>query len=115
DILFTIDSREAKAKLASAKTRQERAVIALQDARSQFRFYEAGAKIGAKSKEELDHKRFQIKLAEADLKQEQTNIHEIETILDTLKIKAPLDGNILKVNARVGEYAPAGLLANPLI
>ena len=30
-------------------------------------------------------------------------------------VKAPIDGAILKVNVRLGEYAPAGVLSDPLM
>ena len=35
--------------------------------------------------------------------------------LDKTVVKAPVDGAILKVNVRLGEYAQAGVLSNPLM
>jgi HlyD family secretion protein len=35
--------------------------------------------------------------------------------LDKTVVRAPIDGMILKVNVRLGEYAQAGVLANPLM
>jgi multidrug resistance efflux pump len=35
--------------------------------------------------------------------------------LDKTVVKAPIDGAILKVNVRLGDYAQAGVLAEPLM
>ena len=76
----------AAAKAALASARQQNEVLAAQRR-------EAGAK--------LDQAKAALEGARADL--------------DKTVVKAPVDGAILKVNVRLGEYAQAGVLANPLM
>ncbi|HJZ11605.1 MAG TPA: secretion protein HlyD, partial [Acidobacteriota bacterium] len=52
--------------------------------------------------------RAQIALAEAE-------VQRVQTEIERLTIRAPMDGQILQANIRVGEYAQAGPLAKPLI
>src|SRR5262249_23130716 len=53
--------------------------------------------------------------AEAKLDQAKAALAGAKTDLDKTVVKAPIDGVILKVNVRLGEYAQAGVLANPLM
>jgi HlyD family secretion protein len=53
--------------------------------------------------------------AEARLAQAKATLVGARTDLDKTIVKAPVDGVILKVNVRLGEYAPAGVLASPLM
>src|SRR5262249_5163823 len=42
-------------------------------------------------------------------------IHRVEADLDRLTMRAPIAGEILQLNLRVGEYAQAGQLSKPLL
>jgi multidrug efflux pump subunit AcrA (membrane-fusion protein) len=53
--------------------------------------------------------------AEAKLDQAKAALEGARADLDKTVVKAPIDGAILKVNARLGEYAQAGVLSNPLM
>jgi HlyD family secretion protein len=53
--------------------------------------------------------------AEAKLDQAKAALAGARVDLDKTVVKAPIDGMILKVNVRRGEYAQAGVLANPLM
>jgi HlyD family secretion protein len=53
--------------------------------------------------------------AEAKLDQAKAALAGAKVDLDKTVVKAPIDGMILKVNVRLGEYAQAGVLANPLM
>jgi HlyD family secretion protein len=53
--------------------------------------------------------------AEAKLAQAQAALDGARTDLDKTVVKAPVDGAILKVDVRLGEYAQAGVLSNPLM
>jgi multidrug resistance efflux pump len=56
-----------------------------------------------------------IKIARADVAQAQSQIARIQADLDRLTVMAPISGEVLQKNVRVGEYAQAGPLAAPLI
>ncbi len=53
--------------------------------------------------------------AEARLTRAKAALEGARVDLDKTIVKAPVDGAILKVNVRLGEYAQAGVLANPLM
>src|SRR6516225_802314 len=57
----------------------------------------------------------QRKEAEAKLSQAKATRDQARVDLDKTVVKAPIDGAILKVNVRLGEYAQAGVLAEPLM
>lgn len=56
-----------------------------------------------------------IVVAEAQLAGAQAAVDTVRTELDRRVIRAPVSGRILQVNIRVGEFAQAGPLANPLM
>ncbi len=129
DGLFQLDDREVRARIgtlekqvqaleASLKprevmvadwtdrlartTRLERDQVATADERKRTEFALAGAAA------ELDAIRSQIE-AQRQLMQ-QTKVE-----LERLTVRAPRDGQILSVNIRAGEFAPASALAEPLM
>src|SRR5215469_552466 len=57
----------------------------------------------------------QRKEAGAKLGQAKATLDQARVDLDKTVVKAPIDGAILKVNVRLGEYAQAGVLSDPLM
>jgi HlyD family secretion protein len=57
----------------------------------------------------------QRKETEAKLEQAKATLDQARVDLDKTVVKAPVDGAILKVNLRLGEYAQAGVLSEPLM
>jgi multidrug resistance efflux pump len=53
--------------------------------------------------------------AEARLAQAKAALEQAQIALDKTVVRAPIAGEILKVNVRLGEYAQAGVLATPLM
>ena len=87
----TADSKKANASVAAANAalasaRQQNEVLAAQRREAEAKLNEAKAALAG---------------AQADR--------------DKTVVRAPIDGVILKVNVRLGEYAQAGVLANPLM
>jgi multidrug resistance efflux pump len=56
-----------------------------------------------------------LKVARAELANAESEVHRVEADLERLTMRAPIDGEILQLNVRVGEYAQAGQLPKPLI
>ncbi|MDX2269506.1 MAG: efflux RND transporter periplasmic adaptor subunit [Bryobacter sp.] len=56
-----------------------------------------------------------LEVARAELRQAEAQIRRIEADLARLHVTAPLAGQILQCKVRPGEYAQAGVLAQPLI
>ncbi|HSW46895.1 MAG TPA: HlyD family efflux transporter periplasmic adaptor subunit [Phycisphaerae bacterium] len=167
DPLLSIDDRALKAQLAVRKTTQamaqerlERLIelprkedippaqarlaeaqAALADAQNQLKLWESVSDQRAVSQDELNRRRFAVKVAEARRDQAQSEldllkagswkadieiaqsevaaaaaqVKEAETEIDRYTTRVPVDGEILQVKVRPGEYAQTGMQAAPLI
>ena len=127
--LFRIDDRDLRAELAvrqaavlSAEAAVKTASASLADVRNQLETWQAVADVRAVNKEEVDRKRYAVEIAEAKVAQAQADhesahaqVKSVETEIDRRLVKAPVDGSVLQVKIRLGEYAPAGALATPLM
>jgi len=56
-----------------------------------------------------------IEIAQAEVASAEAQVKAIETDIDRLTVRAPVDGQVLQVKVRPGEYAQAGPLATPLM
>jgi len=130
-----------KEELPAARARVKEAEANLEDLRMQLRNAESVTVGRAISLEELNRRRYAVQAGEARLAQAKHNLELLESgawkpdialvkaeiaraeaevnaaavEIDRLTIRAPMDGNILQVNIRSGEYAQGGILLQPLI
>jgi HlyD family secretion protein len=128
-VLFTLDDRETlaelairRADLARAKAGVAEAEASLTDARTLLRLAEAVTDRRAISTEELDRRRNAVLIAQArrdsaaaQVNQAEAQLGAAQTTLDRLTVKAPVEGEVLQVNLRPGEFAQAGPLSTPLL
>lgn len=56
-----------------------------------------------------------LEIAKADVNQAEAGVRQDEINLDRLKVRAPVDGVILQNKVRLGQYAQAGPLSEPLM
>lgn len=124
-----------------ARAQVEEAQAAHDDLRSQLDMWERLRDPRAVSEEELSRRRFAVKSAHARLERARTDLALLEagtwspdltvaqarlaeaqarvaaarTEIDRRVVLAPVEGRILQVNVRPGEFAPAGPAAAPLI
>jgi multidrug efflux pump subunit AcrA (membrane-fusion protein) len=56
-----------------------------------------------------------IAIARAELASAESQLQAKKVDIDRLTVRARVDGEVLQVKVRVGEYAPAGVLATPLM
>jgi len=129
DPLFRIDDRDLRAELVvrqaaerSAQAREKTEAASLADVKNQLEMWLGVNNTGAVSKDEVDRKRFAVQIQEAKLAQAQADaasaaaqVKATEIEIDRRLVKAPVDAELLQVKVRVGEYAPAGALATPLM
>jgi len=130
-----------KEELPAARARVKEAEANLEDLRMQLRNAERVTVGSAISLEELNRRRYAVQAGEARLAQAKYNLELLEAgawkpdlalaraeiaraeadvsaalvEIDRLTIRAPLEGNILQVNIRPGEFAQGGVLVQPLI
>ena len=115
DPLFTIDERAQLALVGSQQAAVKVAEANLDDARYELKLAEALAVDKIISVEVRDTNRFAVETSEAQLIQARANLKSAETDLDRLTVRAPVDGQVLQLKVHLGEYAPGGVLQQPLI
>jgi HlyD family secretion protein len=127
--LFHIDDRDLRAEMGvrkvaveSAKANVQVAESTLADLKNQLEMYQGIADPRAQIREELDKRKFAVQTAEAklvqvkaDLESAKTQVQATETELDRRVVRASVDGDVLQVKIHPGEFAPTGVLAQPLI
>src|SRR5438552_7055140 len=127
--LFKIDDRDLQAELTvrqggakSAAARVATESASLADVKNQLQMWQGVQDVRAVSKDELDRKRFAVQVQEAKLAQAQADaqssdaqVKATQIEMDRRVVKAPVDGQMLQVKIRLGEYAPTGALVQPLM
>jgi len=56
-----------------------------------------------------------LAIAEAEVNSAAAQLSESQTNLDRLTVRSPVDGQVLQLNVRAGEFAPAGVVQTPLV
>lgn len=121
DPLFRIDDRELRAqehaqqaRIGVAKASVEVAVAQLAKTRAQLARLEALADPRAVSVEDLENKRQDAALAEAQVAAAraenaaaESDLHATQLLIERLTVRAPRDGTVIQCNIRPGEYAAA--------
>jgi multidrug resistance efflux pump len=129
DALFELDTRQLRADLAVrrqavavAQARIRVADARLSDLQRQLEFAEQVKDKRAISAEELTRRRSAVEIARAELDHARSEtagaeaqVQSVEVDLERSIVRAPLSAEVLQVKVRVGEFAPAGTTANPLI
>ena len=113
--LFSIDDRARLADLAVREARVREAEANLQDLRAQLQIAEKVKDPRAISTDDLNKRRFATQAAEARLANAAAEVTAARVDIDLLTVRAPIEGDVLQVNIRPGEYAPSGVTAQPLI
>lgn len=128
-ILFKLDDREALAELAVRKADIAKAKAAVgeneatvTDSKTLLHLIEAVTDKRAISTEEFDRRRnayliskARLESAKAQVLQAEAALAAVQTTLERLVIRAPVAGEVLQVNIRAGEFAPAGASNQPLL
>jgi HlyD family secretion protein len=113
--LFRLDGRALEAQVAAARAELRLADIEANDARARASLFAKVADPRAVSDDERDRARFAAARADAAVALQRARLQQIETDLSRLTVRAPIDGEVLRINLRVGEFAAAGPSAEPLI
>jgi HlyD family secretion protein len=128
-------------ELRAAEARLVEAHAALQEARDQQALADAILDLRAMSREERNRRKSAVETAaareaaaqaaldlqrdgawapdlavsQAEVEQARARVRSVETQIERAAVRAPFDGRVLQVNVRLGEYAPTGVLARPLM
>jgi len=129
DPLFRIDERELQAELlvkqASLGSAQEEVKVQAAnraDAANQLAMWSEIGDTRAVSKEEVDTRRYAVQKADAtyakavaEVKSAEAAIAQVKTELERRIVRAPVDGQALQIKVHLGEFAPANVVATPLV
>lgn len=107
--LFRLDTRAIEAELNAARASLAVAQIAARDARAQLALYDNLPDPRAASANERDRARFAADRADADAGLARARVRQLEVDLARHTTRAPIAGEVLRVNVRPGEFAQAGL------
>ena len=113
--LFTIDDRAQRALIATDAAAVNATCAQMEQAKYELKL---GNELIAKrviSDEDLETRRHAADTAEAQYLQAQANLEAAKTDLERLTVRAPVDGQVMQLKVRLGEYAPTGVLVQPLI
>lgn len=114
--LFKTDTRLFEAQLAEALADQ---AVAQEDYRNQtvqFSYYQNLVDKNAVSKQAYTVAEFNQRISQEKLKKAQATVNTYKTHIARSYVKAPIDGEVLQLNIRVGQYAmQVGINDTPLI
>jgi RND family efflux transporter MFP subunit len=113
--LFVLDDRDVRAELRVRKAQVELAKAEQSDAETQLNIYQTVADVRAQSKGELLKRQSAVAVAKAKVSEAESQVQATETTLSRLTVHAPIDGQVLQVKVRAGEFAPAQALSTPLM
>jgi len=126
--LFQIDDREYRAdllvkqaELAKAEGALEEALASQKDSTSQYSLVKDASGL-AVSVDDIQKRKHAAELGDARLVSAKANVtaaraslEAARTVLDRLTVRAPMEGEVIQLNVRPGEYAPTGVLDKPLM
>lgn len=115
DPLFTIDDRAQRALIVSDTAAVTAAKAQMEQANYELKLGEGLVQKKVISLEDLETRRHAAQTAEAQAVQAEANLESARTDLDRLTVRAPLDGEVLQRKIHLGEFAPTGVLTQPLI
>jgi multidrug efflux pump subunit AcrA (membrane-fusion protein) len=127
--LFYLDERDTRADLAMKEADLAKATASVNEAKAALidtqtleNLAESVTDKRAISREELLRRHNAVTIAQAKLdsakavvQQAQASIANSKTTLERLIVRSPIDGEVLQVNLRAGEFAQAGALTTPLM
>jgi HlyD family secretion protein len=127
--LFKVEGRDAEAELrvretavVSAEAKIAEAEGTLEDYQQQLRNAERISDLRAISSEEFTKRRANVVIyaaklrqSEADLENARAQLQSSHVAVERRTVRAPIDGQVLQLNARPGEYAAASVNSTPLL
>ncbi|KZC16394.1 efflux transporter periplasmic adaptor subunit [Rhodanobacter sp. FW510-R12] len=115
--LFRIDDRDLQARLgvAKANVRLTQAALAKPSHRLDYLTRLQQLDKAAISVEALTNARDDMEAAASAVETASATVRQIEVDIGRSEAHAPIAGRVLQVNVRVGEFAPAGEVAKPLV
>ncbi len=113
--LFSLDDRDALAELQVRQAQVEGARAQLADAETQLSLYKSVTDPRAIMRGELLKRESTLAIAKTTVEEAKSQANAIQTTLERMTIRSPLNGTVLQSKARIGEFAPAQVMTSPLM
>lgn len=107
DVLYVIDNRSAQAELAMRQKELASAQATYEDESAQHKRLMSLPAGGAVSVEQQQRQLFAMRKARAQMEQAAAAVENAQVTLDKHTVRAPVAGQILKTQIRVGEFVSA--------
>lgn len=117
DPLFEIDDRDLEARRKTAKAALQLAAISLHKPEHHLNYARDLKRndASAVSPNELSDLEDDVAAAKANIELDKARLGQIEAEIERHTVRAPADGEVLKLNVRVGEFVEASRPATPLL
>jgi RND family efflux transporter MFP subunit len=106
DPLLQLDTRALLAQRETGISQLNAAIVNYQNYRVQFSFYERLTDKRAVSEQAYEAAYYAMREAEEQVKVAQASLNQTEVDIERATIRAPVNGQILQVNAHIGEVYP---------
>lgn len=103
-VLLRMDDRDLKAQLISQEAQVRVAQASLKRLQDQLERLKSVKTPGAVTQDEISTRENDVAVATAQADAASATVGQTKALIDRLTIRAPIDGVILQVNNRVGEY-----------
>jgi HlyD family secretion protein len=103
DPLFLLDTRALEAQKTTAISQVNAAIVNFENLKTQFSFYERLSDKRAVSEQAYEQAYYAMREAEEQVMVAQGQLGQIVTDVERSTVRAPVDGEILQVNAHIGE------------
>ena len=115
DPLFILDQRDIDSQIKVFKATLQAVRAQAKEAIAQFSLVKNVRDNRAVAQDDYNHRQYNAEFMSAKVDEAVAQLDQAFTTKERLTIRAPIDGQILHVNVRPGEFAQAGVLAEPLI
>jgi RND family efflux transporter MFP subunit len=115
DLLFALDQRDIDAQIKTLQANLAATQVQAQDAAAQYDSINAIKDARAVAKDDFNKRRYGSEYARARVNEIAAQLEQARITKERMNIRAPIAGQILEINVRPGEFAPAANLGQPLM
>jgi HlyD family secretion protein len=115
EVLFALDQRDIDAQIMTLERSLDAAKVQAADASAQFAIVNGIQDQRAVAKDDFNRRKFGKELAVARIEEIKAQLNQAKITKERLIVKAPIDGQVLEVDVRPGEFASVGAIAQPLM
>lgn len=111
--LFKLEARDLSAQLAVANAKVSEAEANLIKTKHLLKVGESLTSGSSISAVDLANRRFDVAISEASVEVAKAEADQIAVDVDRHLVRAPVEGQVLQINIRLGEYAQSGAATSP--